>query len=228
MRAGDDAEGETPGMLKKTYILATASFLLIPAVVVGGGFVFDAINPEIAAGHPDYVRNYRLLDLAKKLSMLAALLIVAGLWFLTCFFLVKSKRRSYGWVPLAVFGPFGLIVLTMLSDKFPVPGDLYRLFVSRLKIYLRVAYELCLFVVVWVVADQAIVWKRELMILHEAATTGMSTAQVIALQNASSGMWAFGEGLQVLYLVALIYLLWPICFNAVGRLPRLWTSSQGA
>ena len=106
-------------MSKKTYILAIVSFLLIPAAAVVGAFVFDAINPEIAAGHPDYVRNYRLLDLAKKLSLLAALLVIAGLWFLTCFFLVKSKNRSYGWLSLAVFGPLGLIVLTMLSDKLP-------------------------------------------------------------------------------------------------------------
>jgi hypothetical protein len=215
-------------MSKKTYVLAIVTFLLIPAVAVVGAFVINAINPEVAAGHPDYVRNFRLLDLAKKLSMWAALLVIAGLWFLTCFFLIKSKIRSYWWLPLAVFGPLGLIVLTMLSDKRPVLGDLYQRFVGRLRIYQRVVLELCIFVAVWDVAYEAVAWKRELMIMHEAATTGVSKEQIIALQDASGGMWAFSEGLQVTYLVVLIYLLWPICFNAVSRLSKLRTTSKGA
>ncbi|HMF47789.1 MAG TPA: hypothetical protein VK603_04055, partial [Candidatus Saccharimonadales bacterium] len=72
------------------------------------------------------------------------------------------------------------------------------------------------------------VLKRDLMIIYEAATTGTSTAQIIDQQNASSGMWAFREGLEVLFLVVLFYLLWPICFNAVGRLPRLWAFAKKA
>jgi hypothetical protein len=55
------------------------------------------------------------------------------------------------------------------------------------------------------------------MIRHEAATTGLSTAQIMDLRDASSGMWAFAEGNEVMYLVALLYLLWPIVFNIVGR-----------
>ena len=78
----------------------------------------------------------------------------------------------------------------------------------------------------WVVAYQAMVLMRDLMIMYEAATTGTSTAQIIDLQNASSGMWAFSEGLEVLFLVVLFYLLWPICFNALGRLPRLWAFAK--
>ena len=80
----------------------------------------------------------------------------------------------------------------------------------------------------WVGAYQAMVLKRNLMIMYEAATTGISTAKIINQQNASSGMWAFSEGLEVLFLVVLFYLLWPICFNVVGRLPRLWASSNKA
>lgn len=68
--------------------------------------------------------------------------------------------------------------------------------------------------------------KRDLMIMYEAAITGTSTAQIIDQQNASGGMWAFSESLEVLFLVVLFYLLWPICFNVVGRLPRLWASSE--
>jgi hypothetical protein len=160
--------------------------------------------------------------------MLAGLLVMMGLWFLTCFFLVKSKKRSYGWLPLAMLGPFGLIILTMLGDNAPAPGDLYQQFVAKLKIYPRVAYELFFFVVVWVGAFLAMVLKRDLMIMVESTTTGISTAQIIDQQNASSGMWAFSEGLEVLFLVVLFYLLWPICFNVVGRLPRLWASAKKA
>jgi hypothetical protein len=215
-------------MFKRPYVLAIASFLMIPAVSVLAALLINSIDPEIAAGYANYERNYRLLSLAKTLSVLAVLLVIMGLWFLTCFFLVKSKQRSYGWLPLAMFGPFGLIILNMLSDNAPAPADLYQRFIGKLKNYPRVAYELGLFVVVWVGAFLTMVLKRDLMIIYEAATTGTSTAQIIDQQNASSGMWAFREGLEVLFLVVLFYLLWPICFNAVGRLPRPWASAKKA
>jgi hypothetical protein len=215
-------------MFKRPYVLAIVSFLMIPAVTVLAGILINSIDPEIAARTSNYERNYRLLNLAKTLSVLAVLLVIMGLWFLTCFFLVKSKKRSYGWLPLAMFGPFGLIVLTMLSNNASAPGDLYQQFIGKLKIYLRVAYELGFFVVVWVGAFLTMVLERDLMIIYEAATTGASTAQIIDQQNASSGMWAFREGLEVLFLVVLFYLLWPICFNVAGRLPRLWASAKKA
>ena len=213
-------------MFKRPYVLAIVSFLMIPAVTVLAGMLISSIDPEIALRTANYERNYRLVNLAKTIAMLAVLLVVVGLWCLTCFFLLKSKKRSYGWLPLAVLGPFGLIVLTVLSDNAPAPADLYQPFVGKLKTYLRVAYELGLFLVVWVGAFLTMVLRRDLMIMHEAATTGISPAQIIDRQNASSGMYAFSEGLEVLFLVALFYLLWPICFNAVGRLPRLWASAK--
>ena len=215
-------------MFKRPYVLAIVSFLMIPAVTVLAGILINSIDPEIAARTSNYERNYRLLSLAKTLSVLAVLLVIMGLWFLTCFFLVKSKKRSYGWLPLAMFGPFGLIILTLLSDNVSAPGDLYQQFIRKLKIYLRVVYELGFFVVVWVGAFLTMVLERDLMIIYEAAATGTSTAQIIDQQNASSGMWAFREGLEVLFLVVLFYLLWPICFNAVGRLPRPWASAKKA
>ena len=215
-------------MFKRPYVLAIVSFLMIPAVTVVAGTLISFIDPEIAVRTSNYERNYRLLSLAKTLSVWAVLLVIMGLWFLTCFFLVKSKQRSYGWLPLAMFGPFGLIILTMLSNNVSAPGDLYQQFIGKLKIYLRVAYELGFFVVVWVGAFLTMVLERDLMIIYEAATTGTSTAQIIDQQNASSGMWAFREGLEVLFLVVLFYLLWPICFNVVGRLPRLWASAKKA
>src|SRR6266403_2482711 len=174
-------------MFKRPYVLAIVSFLMIPAVTVLAGMLINSINPEIAAGTSNYERNYWLLNLARTLSMLAVLLVIVSLWFLTCFFLVKSKKRSYGWLPLAILGPFGLIVLTMLSDNAPAPEDLYQQFVGKLKIYLRVAYELSFFVVVWVGAYQTVVLKRDLMSMVEAAATGTPAAHTIDRQNASCG-----------------------------------------
>ncbi len=207
-------------MFKRPYVLAIVSLLMIPAVTVLAGMLINSINPEIAVRTANYERNFWLLTQEGLVTM--------GLWLLTCFFLIKSKKRSYGWLPLAMLGPFGLIVLTVLSDNAPAPADLYQQFVGKLKTYLRVPYELCFFLVVWVGAFLSMVLKRDLMIMTEAATTGISTAQIIDRQNASSGMYAFSEGLEVLFLVVLFYLLWPICFNVVGRLPRLWTFSKKA
>jgi hypothetical protein len=196
------------------------SFLLIPAAVLLGATLSISINPEIAAGHPNYERNYRLLELAKSLSLLTTLLMSMALWFLTGFFLLKSKKQSYRWLPLAMLGPFGFVVLTVLRDNAPAPWDLYQQFVRRLNLVLRVAYELSFFVAVWVIAYQTIVLKRDFLIRYQAASTGTSVAQIISQQNASSGMWAAGEGLEELYLLVFFYLLWPICFNVVVASPN--------
>jgi hypothetical protein len=81
----------------------------------------------------------------------------------------------------------------------------------------RAGYQACTFAVIWLLADQAMVLKRNLTIQYESATTGVSTAQIIDQRNASSGMWAFAEGNEVMYMVVLLYLIWPILFNLVAR-----------
>ena len=60
------------------------------------------------------------------------------------------------------------------------------------------------------------VLERELMTALESLTTGTPVSAILAQQIASSGMSAAGEGLEQLYLVPLIYLLWPIVFNIAG------------
>ncbi len=60
--------------------------------------------------------------------------------------------------------------------------------------------------------------KRDLMIRLESLRTGTPVSAIVAEQAASSGMWAAGEGMEVLYLVPLMYLVWPILFNLAGRL----------
>jgi hypothetical protein len=66
------------------------------------------------------------------------------------------------------------------------------------------------------------------MIVYQSATTGISTSQIIATQNASSGMWAFAEGIEVMFMVVLFYLLRPIVFNIVGRVAATRASPSHA
>ena len=209
-------------MLKKSYVLAIISILLIPVATILGGTLFSFINPEIAAGHPNYERNYRLLALARMVAIWASWLVNMGLGLLCCFFLVKSKKQSYAWMSLAVLGPFGIMILTTLQDKAPLPGDLYQQFIGKLKFYLRVPLEVCFFVLAWSVGYQTMILVGNLSIIYESASTGRTIAEIIEIRNASSGMWAFSEGLEVICLMVLFYLLRPFCFNAVWRLPKLW------
>jgi len=51
-----------------------------------------------------------------------------------------------------------------------------------------------------------VVLERKLVISYESFMTG-TPSSIIAQQSASSGMWAFGEGLQVIYPMVLIYLM---------------------
>lgn len=212
-------------MFRKPGTLAIISLLLMPLVSMAGAMLAFSIDPEIAARSANYERNYMLLDAIRSACLLATLVATMALWLLSCHFLLKAKRRSYGWLLLAALGPFGLIALTMLGDNAPDCGDRHRKFVGELKTGLRVVYEACLFMAISVFAFLTMLLKSEVMILYQSARTGMSVAQIVDLKNASSGMWAFTEGLEVLYLVALCYLLWPACFNLVGNLARSWTSS---
>jgi hypothetical protein len=214
------------GMIKKQSVVALVLLLLIPLVSALGGMLFSLINPEIAAGHPNYAHNYHLLSLLKSVSAWASGAGVAVLWLLVCLQVIRSKKRSHLWLFLAALGPLGFAVLTMLNDGEPAETDWHARFVRNLNRFVRVGYELCTFVIVWVLADQAMVLKRTLMIRFEAATTGISTAQIIARQNASAGMWAFAEGLEVMYLVVLLYLLWPIVFNIAGRAAAIMASPK--
>jgi hypothetical protein len=203
--------------MKKQSVVALVLLLLIPVVSILGGLLFSLINPEIAAGHPNYARNFHLLSIAKVMTMLASAGVVAILCLMVCFLVIRSKKRSLLWLFVAVLGPFGFAILAMLNDKAAAKTDRYARFVGNLNWFTRMGYEACIFVVMWEIAYQAMVLKRDLMIMYESATTGTSTAQIIGIQNASSGMWAFGEGMEVMYMVVVLYLIWPMVFNLVGR-----------
>ncbi|MCX7167957.1 MAG: hypothetical protein NTV11_17025 [Rhodocyclales bacterium] len=205
-------------MPKRHYALALACYLAIPAAMIAGVGLFNLIDPEMARSHADYVRDYRLLELARRGVLIAVAGLAVILWAATCHLVIKARQRSPGWLVLAAAGPLGFSFIAMLKDRSPAPGDAYQRFIGTLKIYWRVALEIAVFVSVWFLAYESVVLKRELMIRYESFTTGTPVATIIDRQNASSGMWAFSEGLAVLYLVVLIYLLWPIVFNLAGRL----------
>jgi hypothetical protein len=211
-------------MPKRHYVLAIACYLLMPAVLIAGGGLFRLIDPEMARGHADYVRDYRLLEMARQGALMAAGGLVLVLWSSTCYLVLKSRQRSLGWLSLAAAGPFGFIAIAMLKDRSPAPDDLYQQFIRKLKMYWRVPLEIAVFVSVWFLAFEFMVLKRELMISYESFSTGTPVATIIAIQDASSGMWAFSEGLEVMYLVVLIYMLWPILFSLAGHLFKLRTS----
>jgi len=204
-------------MPKRHYLLALACYLSIPVVMFAGAGLHRLIDPEMARGHADYVRYYHLLDLARLGALMATATLILVLWTLCCYLVLKSRQRSLLWLPLAAAGPLGFIVIAMLKDQSPAPDDLYQQFIGKLKIHWRACLEIALFVSVWSLAYEAVVVKRELMISYESFTTGTPVSTIIAEQNASSGMWAFGEGMEEIYLVVLIYLLWPIFFNLAGN-----------
>lgn len=212
--------------MKKQTVVALVLLLLIPVVLILGGMLFSLINPEIAAGHPNYARNYHLLNLLKIMSLLVSFAVVAILWLAACFLVIRSKRRSLWWLFLVALGPFGFAILALLNDSASTETDRHTRFVHSLNGFLRVGYEVCRFVIIWLLAFEAMVLKRNLMILYESATTGVSTSQIIATQNASSGMWAFSEGLEVMFLVVLLYLIWPIVFNIAARAATIMASPK--
>jgi hypothetical protein len=203
-------------MIKKYSGAAIFLFLLIPLVTVLGGIGFSLIHPEWAAGHPDYVRNYHLLNLLKLTFMFGSMAGVGVLWVLVCFLVIRFKNRSYVWLFFAALGPLGFAVLASLNDLAATEIDSYTRFLRRMNLFVRSAYEVLSFVIIWELAWQAMLLKRMLMIRYEAATTGVSIAQIIDVQNASSGMWAFGEGMEVMYVAVLLYLLRPVVFRMVA------------
>ncbi len=203
--------------MKRPTVVALGLLLLIPVVLMLGGFLFAMINPEIAAGHANYPLYFHLLSRLRVMLFFGSGVVALVLWLLAFFLIIRAKQRSMWWLLSAALGPFGLAILASLNDKVPVETDRYARFVANMNIFVRVAYEVCRFALIWLFAYQAMVVKRNLMILYESATTGVSTAQIIATQNNSSGMWAFGESLEVMFLVVLFYLLCPIVFNFIAR-----------
>jgi hypothetical protein len=204
-------------MIKKEWVVAVALLLAIPAVLMLGGALFSIINPEIAAHTSNYVFYWRLLQGLKMGIFWGMLAVVFVLWVLVCLQVIRAKKRSAGWLVLAALGPFGLAILATLNDPTTEKTDPYSRFVHKLNWFLRAVYEICCFVAFWELAYRLMLFKSNVMVRVEALRTGMSVAQVIDIHNASGGMWAFSEGLEIMFFVVLLYLLRPILFNLVAR-----------
>jgi len=202
---------------KRLYVLALVCYLAIPAVVIAGAGIFRLIDPEMARGRADYVRSYQLLEWVRTGMLMAAAGLALVLWIACCYLVLTSRQRSLRWLSLAVAGPFGFSVIAALEDRSPAPGDRYQRFIRNLRTYWRVPLELAVVVSVWVLAYQLVLLKRDLMIRYESLATGTPVSTIVARQDASSGMWAAGEGMEELYLVTLMTLLWPIVFNLAGH-----------
>ena len=206
--------------MKKRYLAALVSFALIPVVMMAVGGLFAAIDPESAAGHGDYERNYRLLEGLRQAIMFAGFLLSLALWLASCCLLLTAKRRSYLWISLAMLGPVGLAALTMLNDGEPHPADVLHAFRAKLGPALRAVYEVILFMGIWILAFAGVALKEEWTAILEASRRGVTVSQILQERDASSGMMAFGEGLEIMYLVVLLYLMWPVAVNAACGLWR--------
>lgn len=200
----------------KKQLWAVVVFLMIPAIMTTGGVLFNVIDPEKLAGHTNYVRNYRLLELARSAVMLAVFGLTVVAWFVTCVLMLRSKNRSHRWLLLALFGPVGFVFLASLRDHSSEPSSLYERFNRRLNGFRRVLYEIFFYIVGLTLAWQMMLIQREAIIFFQSAMTGVSRQQIVDQQNASSGMWAFSEGLEVMYFLVLLYLLRPVCVDVVG------------
>jgi hypothetical protein len=201
--------------MKWTSWAALAVCVLIPVVFLGGMAFAAFINPEWAVHTAHYVLIFSALQGLKRLLMFASLGTTVVLWVVVFLLILKGKGRSSWWAALAALGPFGLAFLAMLDDADP--QDAYSRWRAGQGLLFRAAAEAVFFFAAWSAAYELVVLWRNARILAESAFTGASVAQIVAVQNASSGMWAFGEGLEEIFLVALVYLAWPFVFNLAAR-----------
>jgi hypothetical protein len=208
-------------MIRKYSCLSILALLLIPVVVILTARLFEAIDPELTLGHADFARNYALLEHARRVVLWAGPVLAGVLWLLACAWLLRAKSRHKVWLLLAMLGAPGFAVLSVLSDLSPpAPNDAYRRLLARLPPLLRVLYEVVRFAALGFVTMQLIEWWNDYTALLEATRRGVALVVVLAERDASSGMWAFGDGMRAAFLFVLIYALWPASYNAVAGLIR--------
>ena len=202
---------------KSHYVTAIACYLVVPAAMIAGVGLSRLIDPEMARYSGDYAQNFRPLELAATGVLLTTTGLALAFWAASWYLVLKSRRRSVLWLAAAATGPFGFMFIAMLADRSPAPDDLYQQFIRKLRWYWRIPLGIAVFVLAWVLAYQCVVLKRNLSISLESAATGTPAQTIIDRQAASGGMYAFGESLEVMYWVTLVFLLWPIVFNLVGQ-----------
>jgi len=208
-------------MIRKYYGRSIIALLLIPVVTVSAAAIDYAIDPELARGHANYVRNFALLQHLRVGVVVVALMLVVALWLLACLWQLRARSQRSTWLVLALFGPFGFAALMVLPDRSTAaPADAYRRQVTGLPNLLRILYEILRFAVFAFVAMQLIEWLDDGTALLEASRRGIPLAEVIAERDASAGMWGFGDMVRAGCVFVLLYALWPAVCNAVAWLIR--------
>lgn len=207
-------------MPKRHYFLALACFLAMPVIMIGGAALYALLDPAMVRGRADFLLDHRVQDFVRPAVLAGSAGLIVVLWIATCAFVLRSRQLSLGWILLAAAGPFGYIVLALLDNRSATAADPYQEFIRKLKVYWRIPLEMIFFVAAWSLAFLTMEIRQELMIRVQSFTTGIPAATLVDQQNASGGMSAFGDMLQVIYLVVLVYLLWPIVFDLAHRLLR--------
>jgi len=204
----------------RPYWAAGACLGLMPVVLIAGVAVHGMIDPEMAARHANYERNYRLLEALRAAVLSGTFLAVLSLWFAMCLLLLKAKRRSLLWTVPGILGPLGLALITALKPRVVDPVDSYSSFVAKLGIVSRIGYEVLLFMGICALAMAAVSIHADLMIAWSAHVQQVPIEQILQERDASSGMYAFSEAMEALYLIACLYLLLPAAANWIHRLLR--------
>lgn len=132
-------------MPKRQHLLALLCYLSIPVVLIAGVGLFLFIDPELAHGRADYVRDYRRLEWLRGAVLMAAGGLILLLWLAVCHLVLKSRQRSPRWVLLAAAGPLGFSLIAMLEDRSPLPDARYQRFIRALPAHRRVPLELIVF-----------------------------------------------------------------------------------
>lgn len=197
---------ETLAMRFSPQSFALLAFLAIPLVIVLGVLAHQLIDPELARGTADYVGNYALLERLRHACLILSFALAGGLWLLAFGLLLVARQRSLLWLVLAFLGPLELVVVAIVG-RDPAAGG------ERAAWPWRLAREAAIFVAVVVLAHFLVYAKNEVWIAWTAASRGVETAVIIAEQMASSGMWAFGEFLQILFLTGLFYVVRPLVWR---------------
>jgi hypothetical protein len=92
-------------VMKRQQVVALFLLLLIPVVLMLGGFLFSIIKPGIAAGHANYAMNFHLLSRLRIALFFGSGVVALILWLLAFFLVIRSKERSPWWLLLAALGP---------------------------------------------------------------------------------------------------------------------------
>ena len=204
--------------MKRTYLWVGICLALIPVVLIGAVVVHGMIDPEIAARHANYERNYRLLESIRSAVFHGALLVMLALWFAACVFLARTKDRSVLWATFGVLGPLGFAVIAALRSRAGQPEGPYQSFIARLGTATHIAFELLLFVAIVSLSIAAVSLHEDVMIAWAAHAQGVSVEEIVRERDASSGMYAFSELLETIYVIVCLYFVVPLVANGIHRI----------